>query len=66
MNIDWALLWDMGGHGAYVWTGWGVALLALGGEFFLLWRRSRRLPPGFAATREGRAAAPGQPREPRR
>lgn len=66
MNIDWALLWDMGGHGAYVWTGWGVALLALGSEFFVLWRRSRRLPPPSpAASRESRPA-PGQPREPRR
>jgi heme exporter protein CcmD len=53
MNIDWLLLWHMGGYGVYVWTGWGVALLTLGAEFFVLWRRSRRLPPpGAVASRE--------------
>ncbi|MDZ5460953.1 heme exporter protein CcmD [Azohydromonas lata] len=59
MGIDWALLWDMGGHGLYVWGGWGLALLALGLEAALLWRRSRRLPqPNGGA--DAAAPAPGR------
>jgi heme exporter protein CcmD len=54
MNIDWPLLWHMGGYGPYVWTGWGVTVLALGAECLVLWRRSRRLPPPGAAS-QGRA-----------
>jgi heme exporter protein CcmD len=54
MNIDWDLFWHMGGYGAYVWSGWGLAVLALGTEFLQLRRRSRRLPP------------PGHTGEPRR
>ncbi|NML18409.1 heme exporter protein CcmD [Azohydromonas caseinilytica] len=59
-DIDWALFWHMGGHGAYVWTGWGLALLALGVEFFTLWRRSRRHPPPSPAvlSAAGRSGAP--------
>lgn len=45
MNIDWALFWHMGGYGPYVWSGWGLAALALGAEFLLLRRRCRGLPP---------------------
>ncbi|WP_198321166.1 heme exporter protein CcmD [Azohydromonas aeria] len=58
-GIDWALFWHMGGHGLYVWGGWGGAALALGVEFFVLWRRARRLPaPRSFAGPRGRVFSP--------
>ena len=41
-GIDWALFWDLGGHGRYVWSGYGVAAAAFAAEALLLWRRARR------------------------
>ncbi|WP_198321062.1 heme exporter protein CcmD [Azohydromonas aeria] len=58
-GIDWTLLWHMGGHGAYVWGGWGLAALALGAEFFALRRRARRLPaPRAVPGPRGRVFSP--------
>jgi heme exporter protein CcmD len=45
MGIDWALFWNMGGHGAFVWPAYGFGALALLVESVLLrrrWQRSRR------------------------
>lgn len=41
MTIDWQLLWDMNGHGPYVWGTYGTALVLLAAEALSLWRRNR-------------------------
>jgi len=42
MTIDWQLLWDMNGHGPYVWASYGMALALLGAEALSLWHRHRQ------------------------
>lgn len=54
LGIDWALLAHMGGQGAYVWGGWGLALVALAVEGLVAWRRHRRAPPPGRAQERAR------------
>lgn len=41
MGIDWQLLWDMGGHGPYVWASYGIAVLLIAAEAAMLCAASR-------------------------
>jgi heme exporter protein D len=40
---SWSAFWHMGGYGLYVWGSYGVTLLCLAGEIWLLGRRRRTL-----------------------
>lgn len=44
MTIDWPALWDLGGHGAYVWPAYLAAAALAAAEAFSLLRRLA-LPP---------------------
>lgn len=44
MNIDWSALWDLGGHGLYVWPAYGAAAALVAAEAASLLRRLRRVP----------------------
>ena len=41
MNIDWSVFWQLGGHGLYVWPGYGAALLLVLLEAVVMLRRLR-------------------------
>ena len=41
--MDWGKFFSMGGYAFYVWGSYGVTLLLLAGEVFMLWRRKRNL-----------------------
>lgn len=49
MNIDWPLLWNMNGHGPYVWGAYGVAAALLAAEAWTLWRARRTPAPSEGA-----------------
>jgi heme exporter protein CcmD len=42
MSIDWQAFWAMGGHGMYVWWGYGGAALLVAIEACAVWRRLQR------------------------
>lgn len=39
--MNWSEFFSMGGYGFYVWGSYVVALVAMGGEVILLWRRKK-------------------------
>lgn len=41
--MDWSNFFSMGGYAFYVWGSYLVALVAIGGEVFLLLRRKKSL-----------------------
>jgi heme exporter protein D len=41
--MDWSKFFAMGGYAFYVWGSYIVALIAMGGEVLLLWRRKKAL-----------------------
>lgn len=41
ITIDWALLWDMGGHGPYVWGVYLCSAALIAAEAWALVRRHR-------------------------
>jgi heme exporter protein D len=41
--MDWANFFSMGGYGFYVWGSYLAALIAIGGEVFILLRRKKKL-----------------------
>lgn len=45
MSVDWSALWHLGGHGLYVWPGYGAAALLALAEGVAILRRLRE-PPG--------------------
>ena len=44
MNIDWSALWDLGGHGRYVWPAYLAAAALVVAEAVSLLRRLWRAP----------------------
>ena len=38
--MNWAEFLDMGGHGFYVWTSWGITLLFLLGQ--IIWNHTQK------------------------
>jgi heme exporter protein CcmD len=42
MSIDWLALWHLGGHGVYVWPGYGAAAFLVAVEAVVIMRRLRR------------------------
>lgn len=54
--IDWSMLWDMGGHGPYVWSVYLGAMALIAGEALALGlrqRRARACGQGSEAARKG-------------
>jgi heme exporter protein D len=38
---SWSEVWQMGGHGVFVWSAYSVTLLAIAALVIVPWRRSR-------------------------
>lgn len=45
MSIDWHALWQLGGHGLYVWPGYAAALALVAVEAAWILRRLRARDP---------------------
>jgi heme exporter protein D len=41
--MDWSKFFSMGGYAFYVWGSYLLALIVMGGEVLLLWKRRRSL-----------------------
>ncbi len=52
-----AELFDMGEHAVYVWAGWGLTALVLGGMAVLVWIERRRARARLEQARERSEAA---------
>jgi heme exporter protein CcmD len=45
--MDWSKFFSMGGYALYVWSAYGITLLALGSEVIALYRRSKAARQGL-------------------